>query len=100
MGSNQSKCESEENADNKNLMKLDSISTVSMAFTATNDCCIDTAAGTDDMIDLKQSSLCSCQLQSQRQRQLRHISQHHQLISNQSGKIIFQKQKKKFLISN
>lgn len=94
MGSNQSKCESEENADNKNLMKLDSISTVSMAFTA-NDCCIDTAAaGTDDMIDLKQSSLCSCQLQSQRQRQLRHISQHHhQLISNQSGKIIFQKKK-------
>ncbi|XP_027197422.2 uncharacterized protein LOC113791789 isoform X1 [Dermatophagoides pteronyssinus] len=84
MGSNQSKCESEENADNKNLMKLDSISTVSMAFTATNDCCIDTAAGTDDMIDLKQSSLCSCQLQRQRQRQLRHISQHHQLISNQS----------------
>lgn len=66
MGSKNSKCESEENADNKNLMKLDSISTVSMAFTA-ND-------GTDD-IDAK-AVVCSCQ--SQRQRQ-------HQLISNQSG---------------
>ncbi|XP_075585572.1 uncharacterized protein LOC124494770 isoform X1 [Dermatophagoides farinae] len=77
MGSKNSKCESEENADNKNLMKLDSISTVSMAFTA-ND-----GGGTDDGIDGVKPPLCSCQSQRHMQQQQQQ-QQKQQSFSNQT----------------
>ena len=79
MGSKNSKCESEENADNKNLMKLDSISTVSMAFTA-ND-----GGGTDDGIDGVKPPLCSCQSQRHMQQQ----QQKQQSFSNQTGRVYY-----------